>query len=103
MNRNAFVALSRFAVANDKTNEVLQAFKNRPHFVDNVEGFIKMDVIRPQEDPHEFWLITYWQDEMCFKQWHKSHTYHDSHDGIPKGLKLDPSKTSLTFFEHIAS
>jgi heme oxygenase (mycobilin-producing) len=98
-----FVALSQFTVVNGMANEVKEAFRKRPHLVDAEPGFIRLDVITPVENPDEFWLLTYWTDEQSFRQWHRGHTYHSSHKGIPKGLKLDPKQTRLTYFEHVSS
>jgi len=98
-----FVALSRFVIANSLTAEVKTAFRSRPHIVDNVSGYLRMEVLSPQEKPDEIWLITFWKDEASFRKWHHSHLYHDCHKGIPKGLKLMPGETSMRFFELVAS
>jgi heme-degrading monooxygenase HmoA len=98
-----FVAISRFTVGNGTTDQVKQAFRCRPHLVDSVPGFVRMDVISPLDMPDEIWLITYWSDESCFAEWHSSHAYRDSHISIPKGLKLVPKSTELRFFEHVCS
>lgn len=100
---STFVALSKFVVANDKTAEVKEAFRNRPHLVDGQPGFVRMDVFSPLERPEEIWLVTFWTDAASFDLWHHSHLYHDSHKGIPKGLKLVPGETSIRRFEHVAS
>lgn len=100
---NQFVALSKFAIANEMTTEVKDAFVKRPHLVDRAEGYLRMDVLSPKDAPNEIWLITYWRDEESFKVWHKSHMYHESHKGIPKGLKLIPDRTEVRYFEHVAS
>ena len=99
----SFVALSRFVIANDMREEVKEAFVNRPHLVENTPGFISMDVISPQENPDEIWLITYWTDEASYRTWHRGHVYHSSHKGIPKGLKLVPKSASVSFFEYVSS
>lgn len=98
-----FVALSKFAVANAMSFDIAAAFQNRPHFVDSAPGFVRLDVISPEENPNEFWLITYWTCRSHFEAWHRSHAYRDAHSGIPKGLKLVPKATSLKFFQHVAS
>jgi len=98
-----FVAISKFVIANDMVTEVKTAFKNRPHLVDNVNGFIRLDVLSPCEKPHEIWLVTYWEDEQSYQSWHKSDTYHHSHQDMPKGLKLIPEETELRYFNHICS
>ena len=98
-----FIALSQFAIANDMTEQVREAFVERPHLVDGAPGFLRMEVISPLDNRDEIWLLTYWRDEDSFKAWHHSHLYHDSHKGIPKGLKLVPKSARLRFFEHISS
>ncbi len=98
-----FVALSKFTVANGMTPQVKEAFANRPHLVDSAPGFLRMDVISPLENPDEIWLITYWTDETSYRIWHRSHEYHESHKGIPKGLKLVPKSAHICFFEYVAS
>ncbi len=98
-----FVALSKFVVANGMTAEVKAAFRNRPHLVDGVPGYLRMDVLSPCERPEELWLITFWTDEAGFRAWHHSHLYHGSHAGIPRGLKLVPGETQIRSFEHVAS
>lgn len=98
-----FVAMSRFAIANGMTESVREAFRCRPHLVDHAPGFVRMDVISPNERREEIWLITYWTDEESYRVWHRSHEYHSSHKAIPKGLKLMPGSVRIEFFEHIAS
>ena len=97
-----FVALSRFTVANGPAmvRTVKDAF--RLHLVDQADGFVRMDVISPLDDPAEIWLITYWTDEARFEAWHRSHHYKDAHRGIPQGLKLVRGSFSLRYFEHIS-
>jgi heme-degrading monooxygenase HmoA len=98
-----FVALSKFAIANGMTQAVKTAFEQRPHLVDSAPGFRRLDVLSPLTYPEEIWLLTYWDDEASFHTWHRSHTYRESHQGIPKGLKLVPKSVELLLFEHVAS
>jgi len=98
-----FIALSQFTVANGMTEQVKDAFAQRPHLVDGAPGFLRLEVISPLDDRDEIWLLTYWRDEESFKAWHHSHLYRDSHKGIPKGLKLVPKSARLRFFEHVSS
>lgn len=95
-----FVALSSFEVENRMEDLVKEAFVNRPKLVENFEGFIKLDVLSPTTNPAEIWLLTYWSDEQRFKIWHKTHLK-DSHQGIPKGLKLVPHSFKLRYFNSI--
>ena len=97
-----FLALSKFKVRNGMEGEVREAFLRRPHLVDGAAGFVRMDVVSPTDDAAEFWLLTYWKDEASFREWHRSHLYRESHEGIPAGLKLAPESTQLLTFRYIA-
>ena len=99
----AFVAVSQFTIANDMVEAVKQAFLERPHLVDQAPGYIRMEVISPLDQPSEIWLITYWQDEASFRTWHRSHEYHESHKGIPRGLKIVPKSWTVRHFEYVSS
>ena len=94
--------LSRFVVANGLEGEVREAFLNRPHLVEQAPGFLRLDVFSPAEDPKEFWLLTYWETEEHFRDWHKHHR-HESHQMMPKGLRLDADGTRVQVLHHIAS
>lgn len=56
----------------------------------------------PTGNDQEFWLLTWWQEESDFQVWHRSHAYRDSHAGMPKGLKLEPSQTKMMYFQVVA-
>jgi heme-degrading monooxygenase HmoA len=100
---SGFVALSKFVIANDMTASVKAAFRRRPHLVDEAAGYLRMEVLSPSERPEEIWLVTFWTDEASFRAWHHGHLYHESHLGIPKGLKLVPGESEVRTFEHVAS
>lgn len=95
------IVLSKFEIANEMSPDVKNAFCSRPHVVDSTPGFIKLQVMSPKENGNEIWLMTYWETEEYFKQWHSSHGYHETHKGIPKGLKLVPQSVELKYFDFI--
>jgi heme-degrading monooxygenase HmoA len=96
------VALSRFTIANGMAEQVREAFRQRPHFVESAPGFLGMEVMSPVGDTAEIWLVTRWCDEPSYRSWHRGHDYHESHKGIPKGLKLVPKSTEIRLFEVFA-
>ena len=97
-----FIALSRFTIANGMDGEVRAAFLARPHLVDSAAGFLGLQVMSPVDVPAEIWLLTRWTDQDSYALWHRSHAYHDSHAGIPRGLKLVPKSAEIRFFEQFA-
>jgi heme-degrading monooxygenase HmoA len=94
----AFVALSRFTVANGMEEEVKDAFRARPHRVDHAPGFVRMEVLCPFDRPQEIWLVTHWRCAGDYHAWHHGHGYRESHGGIPKGLKLVGRETCIREF-----
>jgi heme-degrading monooxygenase HmoA len=101
--KSTFVAVSKFVIANDKTPEVKEAFRHRPHLVDDHPGSLRLEVFSPLDKTEEIWLATYWTDAASFKLWRHSHLYHESQRGIPQGLKLVPGAQEIRHFEHICS
>jgi len=99
--RPEFVAMSRFVIANGMEDEVKAAFRARPHLVDNASGFLRLDVLSPLEAPGEIWIMTYWTDAGSYRAWHRSHVYHDAHQGIPKGLRLVPGAQKVSELEYV--
>ncbi|TXK47557.1 antibiotic biosynthesis monooxygenase [Pontibacter qinzhouensis] len=97
-----YISISSFEIANDMAFEVKEAYRNRPHLVDNAPGFVKLQVLSPHENPNEIWLMTFWTDEESFQVWYKSHMFHDVHNSIPEGLKLVPGSVKIRGFEHVA-
>jgi heme-degrading monooxygenase HmoA len=97
-----FIAISKFTIANGMTNEVKAAFVNRPHLVDSAPGFLGIEIMNSIDNLAEICLVTRWQDEQSFHSWHRGHEFHDSHKGIPKGLKLVPGSTDVQLFEVFA-
>ena len=96
-----FAVRSRFVIANGMEEEVRAAFRARPHLVDSAAGFVRMEVLSPQDRPAEIWLMTYWVAQQHYRDWHASHAYRDSHAGIPKGLKLVGKETEIRQLEVI--
>ena len=94
---------SRFRVANDMHDSVRTAFLQRPGLVDDVSGFLGMDVYQASGDASVFHLVTRWTDRGAYDAWHRSDAHHESHAFIPRGLKLDAAFTKLTVMERIES
>ena len=88
--------ISRFRVRNGVEAEVRSAFINRPRLVEKTVGFCGLDVLTDAADPSVFLLLTRWTNEERFRTWHRSEGHHQSHELMPRGLKLDASFTSLT-------
>jgi signal transduction histidine kinase/heme-degrading monooxygenase HmoA len=95
------VASSRFKVANGLEDSVSEAFLDRPRLVEQVPGYLGLEVFTDAKDPAMFYLVTRWTDAHFFHTWHKSKAHHHSHSGMPKGLKLDPAFTRLILMNRL--
>lgn len=95
------LALSRFRVANAMDGEVRTAFAARPRMVDQVRGFLGLEVFTDVSDPSVFHLVTRWTDRESFEAWHASDNHRASHAFIPKGLKLDAAFTRVEVVERL--
>ncbi len=96
------LGMSRFKVANGMEAQVKDAFLHRPHLVDHVPGFLGMETFTEEKDASAFYLLTRWTDAGSFRAWHASPAHHQSHRGIPKGLKLDPSFTEIFVLDRLS-
>jgi signal transduction histidine kinase/heme-degrading monooxygenase HmoA len=95
------LAVSRFRVRNAMEPAVADAFRQRPHLVDDAPGFLGLEVFTDARDPALFYLVTRWTDEPSFRAWHGSDEHRLSHAWIPKGLKLDPAFTQVTILKRL--
>lgn len=96
------LGMSCFKVANGLEAKVKEAFLDRPHLVDYVPGFLGMETFTEEKDATAFYLLTRWTDAESFRAWHASPAHHESHRGIPKGLKLEPSFTKIFVLDRLA-
>lgn len=92
---------SRFRVANGMESAVRDAFLHRPGLVDDVVGFLGMDVYQAAADGSIFHLVTRWTDQATYDAWHRSDAHRHSHAFIPRGLKLDATFTRLTVLNRL--
>ncbi len=97
------LAISRFRVANGREAGVARAFAARPRRVDREPGFLGIEIFTAAADPTVFHLVTRWTDVDSFRRWHASDAHHESHRGIPSGVKLDPAFTELVVLERLAA
>ncbi len=96
-------AISRFRIANGTQAAVADAFAHRVGLVDKVVGFLGLEVYVDAADDALFYLVTRWTDRASFEAWHRSDAHHESHRGIPRGIKLDKALTRLSVMKRIPS
>ncbi len=92
--------MSRLRVDPDRSDELIDAFQQRAHLVDDHDGFVDLQVWRSDRDPAEVLMVSRWRDREAFKAYMKSADHRVSHDRIAPGLK---DAIALERLEHLST
>jgi len=79
--------MSRLRVEEERSDELIAAFRERAHLVDDADGFVDLQVWRSDRDPGEVLMVSRWRDRDAFKAYMKSADHRVSHDRIPPEVK----------------
>ncbi len=79
--------MSRLRVDEQRSDDLIAAFRERAHLVDDADGFLDLQVWRSDRDPSEVLMVSRWRDRDAFKTYMKSADHRVSHDRIAPGLK----------------
>jgi heme-degrading monooxygenase HmoA len=80
------VVISKFTVGAAAAEPVRAAFRDRPHAVDAAPGFLRLEVLEPEDVPGQFWLTTWWERREDFDRRYRSHAFKASHDRVPRDI-----------------
>jgi len=92
------VSMSRLRVAADRAPELVAAFRDRAHLVEDATGFLGLEVWQSDRDAGELIMVSHWTDRDSFKTYMKSEAHRFSHGRIDPGLK---SVIKLQALEHL--
>jgi heme oxygenase (mycobilin-producing) len=81
-----YVSMSRLRVAPERVEELVSAFGQRAHLVDDAPGFVDLEVWRSDRDPGEVVMVSRWRDRAAFRDYMRSAGHAASHARIPAGL-----------------
>ena len=90
--------MSRLRVDEQRSDELVAAFRARAHLVDEADGFLDLQVWRSDRDPSEVLMVSRWRDRDAFKTYMKSSEHRVSHDRIDYDLK---AAIGLERLEHL--
>jgi heme oxygenase (mycobilin-producing) len=93
-----YVSLSRLRVDEQRSDELVAAFRGRAHLVDDADGFLDLQVWRSDRDPGEVLMVSRWRDREAFKTYMKSAEHRVSHDRVDPDLK---AAIGLERLEHL--
>lgn len=80
-----YVVTNRIPVAEAYNEQFEQRFRNRAGQVDKQPGFVRMEVMRPQDDESPWLVMTVWRDEDAFIAWMDSEDFKLAHTNpLPK-------------------
>lgn len=72
------VVMNRITVVEGREQEFEQTFVNRDRAVDQMTGFIDMQVLRPTEG-HTYVVMTRWNSREAFESWTTSEAFRSAH------------------------
>ena len=81
-----YVSVSRLRVAPEQVPELVSAFRQRAHLVDDAPGFVDLEVWRSDRDPGEVIMVSRWTDRAAFRDYMRSPEHAASHARIPAAL-----------------
>jgi len=82
-----YVSMSRLAVAPGRSEELIAAFADRAHLVDDAAGFVDLEVWRSDRDPSEVVMVSRWRSRDDFTRYMRSEEHAASHDRIDPSLQ----------------
>ncbi|WP_435358806.1 antibiotic biosynthesis monooxygenase family protein [Haloarchaeobius sp. DFWS5] len=80
--RDLFVVANRIPVAQGHEDAFEERFEKRAKTVDQREGFVRLEVLRPVDADH-YVVLTYWESEDAFEAWTQSEDFRESHSDRP--------------------
>lgn len=82
-----YVSVSRLRVEPERSDALVEAFRQRAGLVDSREGFVDLQVWRSDRDPAEVLMVSRWHDREAFKEYMRSADHRTSHGRIDPALK----------------
>ena len=93
-----YVSMSRLRVPDERSSELVEAFRRRAHLVDDADGFLDLEVWQSDRDPGELVMVSRWRDRQAFTAYMRSEDHRISHARIDPGLD---SAISLERLDHL--
>jgi heme-degrading monooxygenase HmoA len=84
---SVYVSLSRLRIDAGLADGLIVAFRSRAHLVDEVDGFVDLQVWQGQSDPGEVVMVSRWRDREAFRTYMRSDRHATSHARIPPALQ----------------
>lgn len=90
-----FIAMNRFKVNPDRSDDFENAWRERRSYLKEVPGFIQFALLRG-DAPGEFISHSTWESREAFKRWTQSEAFHKAHgQGMGDGILAGPPQVAL--------
>ncbi len=76
------VVSNRLQVAKGRENDFEERFEGRARLVENMPGFIRLEILRPVKSDY-YIVLTHWKDEASFQAWTESSEFKEAHRNRP--------------------
>ncbi len=93
-----YVSMSRLSVDPGRRDELIEAFGNRAHLVDDAPGFIDLEVWQSDRDADEVVMVSRWRSREDFTAYMRSDAHAVSHHRIDPALQ---DAIRLTRLDHL--
>ncbi len=90
-----YVSMSQLRIAPERAPELIEAFRARCGLVDDVAGFVDLQVWQADRDPGEIVMVSRWRDRASFTTYMKSAEHRISHERIGPELQTAITLESL--------
>jgi heme-degrading monooxygenase HmoA len=78
--------MNRFKVTPGREKDFEEAFKGRSGLIDNMPGFLGLDVMRPAGDEGVFISMARWRSREDFENWTQSEEFKQAHSKRRPGM-----------------
>jgi heme-degrading monooxygenase HmoA len=90
-----FVVMNRISVNPEYQEQFEERFANRAGEVDKMKGFVRNQVLRPDQPDQPYIVLTVWESKEDFENWVNSEAFIKGHarsGSLPKEAFRGPSK-----------
>ncbi len=74
-----YVVMNRIPVNPDYAEQFEERFRNRAGEVDKMKGFVRNQVLRPDNPEDPYIVMTFWQSKADFEAWVNSDAFQKGH------------------------
>lgn len=74
-----FVAINRLKVPAGGGTTLEERFAARKGAVDQAEGFVSFELLRPVAGSEDYFVVTHWDSQADFDRWTESQSFRDGH------------------------